>query len=441
MSGHNTSLGHEVVAWESDVLPAQPTTQKNYKCPQCPSSFKRPENLKRHQRGHSEDRRFICQICDKSFARSDILSRHATTHIPRERRDDNSHRRRACRECARVRERCSRGEPCRRCTTKALYCTYPEESQFKTMMPHTWSHSISEPDDHDATGVGSSGPDLTLESPRDALLLDHGSSQWQVEGSPGSLREQCILSPSVSPHNCPYPCLASHHEVHFASFFKYDALSPRDEGLYAGSASGISTNDLKFITSDAEPDGILGAYYQTTDMPAKLTSSLDCVGIYQPIPSAEFQGSYTDGSPLDHGHFNTTFDACISSFGTHASILGQPEILDFSGTPASQESLSGVQVPSIGFDNREARFHSLQTPWSPMADLKAYDSITTTFADSSQDKSQAVLFDASITASRTNQHDSFTRSHFDDMKHHENRNGGTAEAPGGFGACFENLYV
>jgi hypothetical protein len=40
-----------------------------FQCPVCPSSFKRPEHLKRHQRSHEQSRRFVCAICDKKFTR------------------------------------------------------------------------------------------------------------------------------------------------------------------------------------------------------------------------------------------------------------------------------------------------------------------------------------------------------------------------------------
>ncbi|KAI8946603.1 hypothetical protein F4801DRAFT_564074 [Xylaria longipes] len=414
---------------------------KKYKCPQCPSSFKRPENLKRHQRGHDENRRFTCQICDKSFARSDILSRHVAIHMPSERQDDNPQRRRACHECARVRGRCSRGEPCRRCATKALRCLYPEEPRFKITMPHTRSSSISEPDDHDATGVGGPGPDSTLGSPRDSLLRNHGSSHWQVERSPASFREQYIISSSVFPHNSLDPYLASHHKAHFASFFRYDALSPQDEGFYAGSTIDINTDDMKFIAGDTEPDGISRVYCQTTHMPSKLMSSLNRVGNYQPSPSAELQGNYTDRSPLNDGHFNIPFDAYSSSSSTHTALLGQPEILVFSGTPVSQGSLASVQAPNVDLDNQGTHFHSLQIPYSPLGDLKDYDSITTAFADSSQNKNQSLPFDAPTTASRTSQHGFFPTLYFNHLKHHEDADGGTPEAPGGFEACFENSYI
>lgn len=369
---------------------------------------------------------------------SDILGRHVAIHIPREQRDDNLHRRRACRECARVRERCSRGEPCRRCAIKALCCLYPEESRFKITMPHT--RSSSEPDDYDATGVGSSCPDSTLGSLRDVLWQDHGSSQWQVEGFPASLREQSILSPSGPLHIESSSYLASHHEAHFAPFLKYGALSPHDKGFYAGSASDSSTEDMKFIIGDAELDGVSGLYNQASDIAPKLISSLNRVGIYQPSPSVDLQGHYPTASFLDNGRF-TPFDAYSSSPGTHTTILGQPEILDFLDTPAGQENVVGTPVSSLNFHDLETHFHYLQTPYPPMVDLKAYDSGATTFADSSQDKSPAFQFHSPTTVPRTSQHDFSPKLYYDHLKHRMNGEDSITEAPGRFGACLGDLYV
>ncbi|KAI0439313.1 hypothetical protein F4803DRAFT_48407 [Xylaria telfairii] len=428
MPGHITSLGHEEMAWDSNVLQVQPASQKKYKCPQCPSSFKRPENLKRHQRGHDENRRFTCHICDKSFARSDILGRHVAIHIPREQRDDNIHRRRACRECARVRERCSRGEPCRRCAIKALCCLYPEESRFKITMPHT--RSCSEPEDYAATEVGSSGPDSTSGSLREVLWQDHGASQWQVEGFPASFREQSILSPSGPLHIGSSSYLASHHDAHFAPFLKYDALSPHDEGFYAGSASDSSTDDLRFITGDAELDGVSGLYNQASDIPPRLTSSLNRVGIYQPNPSVDLQGHYPTGSLLDNGRF-APFEAYSSS----------PEILDFLDTPASQENVVAAPVSNVNFDDLETDFHYLQTPFPPMVDLKAYDSAGATSTGYSQYKSPAFQFDSPTTVPRTSQHDFPLKLYYDHPKHRMNEGDSATEAPGRFGAYFGDFYV
>lgn len=43
-------------------------------------------------------------------------------------RTNTLNRKRACTECARARERCSRDEPCMRCSTKSLQCLYPDDA-------------------------------------------------------------------------------------------------------------------------------------------------------------------------------------------------------------------------------------------------------------------------------------------------------------------------
>ncbi|KAH7250936.1 hypothetical protein BKA59DRAFT_499871 [Fusarium tricinctum] len=99
---------------------------EKYQCSQCPRNFKRQEHLKRHQKCHESSRAFECDVCHKSFTRSDILSKHSAIH-------DHSTavvkhdagRRRACLECAKAREKCSRNSPCQRCSARSLNCTYP----------------------------------------------------------------------------------------------------------------------------------------------------------------------------------------------------------------------------------------------------------------------------------------------------------------------------
>ncbi|KAI2627441.1 hypothetical protein GGS26DRAFT_599323 [Hypomontagnella submonticulosa] len=58
----------------------------------------------------------------------DILTRHELMHVAAQRNTHTLNRKRACTECARARERCSRDEPCQRCSTKSLQCLYPEDA-------------------------------------------------------------------------------------------------------------------------------------------------------------------------------------------------------------------------------------------------------------------------------------------------------------------------
>ncbi|KAG9802502.1 hypothetical protein KCU68_g22665, partial [Aureobasidium melanogenum] len=57
---------------------AQPNPQNDrpFKCDQCPQSFNRNHDLKRHKRIHLAVKPFPCGHCDKSFSRKDALKRH-----------------------------------------------------------------------------------------------------------------------------------------------------------------------------------------------------------------------------------------------------------------------------------------------------------------------------------------------------------------------------
>ncbi|KAI1467904.1 uncharacterized protein F4812DRAFT_381730 [Daldinia caldariorum] len=117
--------------WRKSPSPGN-EAQEKYQCPRCPSSFKRPEHLKRHQRSHDGHKPFVCSICLKRFFRSDILTRHELMHIAAQRNSHVLNRKRACTECARARERCSRDEPCLRCSTKSLQCFYPDDTSQRS---------------------------------------------------------------------------------------------------------------------------------------------------------------------------------------------------------------------------------------------------------------------------------------------------------------------
>ncbi|KAH6653194.1 hypothetical protein BKA67DRAFT_647148 [Truncatella angustata] len=97
-----------------------------FRCPRCPRSFKRMEHLKRHRRTHDGTKQFVCSTCSKGFARSDILHRHELIHSATTHDAADTRRKRACLECAKARERCTKGAPCSRCSARSLKCTYPQ---------------------------------------------------------------------------------------------------------------------------------------------------------------------------------------------------------------------------------------------------------------------------------------------------------------------------
>jgi uncharacterized Zn-finger protein len=51
----------------------QPQNDRPFKCDQCPQSFNRNHDLKRHKRIHLAVKPFPCGHCEKSFSRKDAL--------------------------------------------------------------------------------------------------------------------------------------------------------------------------------------------------------------------------------------------------------------------------------------------------------------------------------------------------------------------------------
>ncbi|KAF5660262.1 zinc finger zas1 [Fusarium circinatum] len=100
-------------------------------------------------------------------------------------------RRRACLECARAREKCSRNLPCLRCSTKALECAYPQTRNKQV-----------EASPASQTGVVAQTPNQTLISPVETV--DHASQPQHVQSD-----LQLALPSHQTPHSQDSPFIDS----------------------------------------------------------------------------------------------------------------------------------------------------------------------------------------------------------------------------------------
>ncbi|KAJ5502757.1 Zinc finger C2H2 [Penicillium fimorum] len=75
-SGHAASSQHLYGGHPPPHGMSAPTADRPFKCDQCPQSFNRNHDLKRHKRIHLAVKPFPCSHCDKSFSRKDALKRH-----------------------------------------------------------------------------------------------------------------------------------------------------------------------------------------------------------------------------------------------------------------------------------------------------------------------------------------------------------------------------
>ncbi|KAJ5699136.1 hypothetical protein N7462_001141 [Penicillium macrosclerotiorum] len=75
-SGHVANAQHLYGAHPPPHGLPPPAADRPFKCDQCPQSFNRNHDLKRHKRIHLAVKPFPCAHCDKSFSRKDALKRH-----------------------------------------------------------------------------------------------------------------------------------------------------------------------------------------------------------------------------------------------------------------------------------------------------------------------------------------------------------------------------
>ncbi|KAL8963390.1 MAG: hypothetical protein Q9193_000343 [Seirophora villosa] len=76
MPGFNSGASAQMHQLYAGHHQQAPHNDRPFKCDQCPQSFNRNHDLKRHKRIHLAVKPFPCGHCDKSFSRKDALKRH-----------------------------------------------------------------------------------------------------------------------------------------------------------------------------------------------------------------------------------------------------------------------------------------------------------------------------------------------------------------------------
>lgn len=94
-------------------------------CDHCQERFKRREHLNRHMLRHSGVKPFPCQLCSKAFPRRDTLQRHMSMHGKEASSllGSLSRTSKACKPCAKSKQRCDGEHPCQRCKQRGILCT------------------------------------------------------------------------------------------------------------------------------------------------------------------------------------------------------------------------------------------------------------------------------------------------------------------------------
>lgn len=76
-------LGHDPSCTIISNLSLSPSAgERPFQCswPDCEKKFARSDELSRHKRTHTGEKRFICPVCDRKFMRSDHLAKHIKRH-------------------------------------------------------------------------------------------------------------------------------------------------------------------------------------------------------------------------------------------------------------------------------------------------------------------------------------------------------------------------
>ncbi|KAL0780264.1 hypothetical protein CaCOL14_004748 [Colletotrichum acutatum] len=107
---------------------AAPSTG-GHTCAICGKQYQRSAHLRRHESTHVESARYKCLYCEKAFARRDVCRKH-TVHCPKKQDQETvpnlkrGQKPRACDACFHSKQSCDTSDPCVRCVSRKLPCTY-----------------------------------------------------------------------------------------------------------------------------------------------------------------------------------------------------------------------------------------------------------------------------------------------------------------------------
>ncbi|KAI5820714.1 fungal-specific transcription factor domain-containing protein [Pyronema omphalodes] len=172
----------------TNVTP-QKDEEGKFPCQNCHKTYLHAKHLKRHMLRHTGDRPYTCGLCNDNFSRSDILKRHfqkcsarrgnplgvthlTLTHAQQKLRQAEKEREKqaaaaaahgasnkaqlsgselkkasgkSCDGCVKLKVKCNLGQPCSRCSSKDIPCTYSKH--------HLQSRRDSSTDDNDPYGM------------------------------------------------------------------------------------------------------------------------------------------------------------------------------------------------------------------------------------------------------------------------------------------------
>ncbi|CCX16304.1 fungal-specific transcription factor domain-containing protein [Pyronema domesticum] len=172
----------------TNVTP-QKDEEGKFPCQNCHKTYLHAKHLKRHMLRHTGDRPYTCGLCNDNFSRSDILKRHfqkcsarrgnplgvthlTLTHAQQKLRQAEKEREKqaaaaaaqgasskaqlsgseskkasgkSCDGCVKLKVKCNLGQPCSRCNSKDIPCTYTKH--------HLQSRRDSSTDDNDPYSI------------------------------------------------------------------------------------------------------------------------------------------------------------------------------------------------------------------------------------------------------------------------------------------------